>query len=76
MDRLGDDSVRQDLKQGVGGSPLLTDAELAAFDEFYKLVGPDREQNMRSVHGLISEWMHYTTGHLSHAPPYTFMQID
>ncbi|XP_029697098.1 caprin-1b isoform X1 [Takifugu rubripes] len=47
LDRLGDDSVRQDLKQGVGGSPLLTDAELAAFDEFYKLVGPDREQNMR-----------------------------
>uniref|UniRef100_A0A3B4WUH7 Cell cycle associated protein 1b n=1 Tax=Seriola lalandi dorsalis TaxID=1841481 RepID=A0A3B4WUH7_SERLL len=47
LDRLGDDTVRQDLKQGVGGSPLLTDADLAAFDEFYKLVGPDRDQNIR-----------------------------
>lgn len=52
LDRLGDDTVRQDLKQGVGGSPLLTDADLAAFDEFYKLVGPDHEQNMRLVQGF------------------------
>ncbi|XP_036963081.1 caprin-1b isoform X2 [Acanthopagrus latus] len=49
LDRLGEDTVRQDLKQGVGGSPLLTDADLAAFDEFYKLVGPDRDQNIRLV---------------------------
>lgn len=49
LDRLGDDTVRQDLKQGVGGSPLLTDADLAAFDDFYKLVGPDRDQSIRSV---------------------------
>ncbi|XP_028285700.1 caprin-1b isoform X2 [Parambassis ranga] len=47
LDRLGDDAVRQDLKQGVGGSPLLTDRDLAVFDEFYKLVGPDRDQNVR-----------------------------
>uniref|UniRef100_A0A8C6UL78 Cell cycle associated protein 1b n=1 Tax=Neogobius melanostomus TaxID=47308 RepID=A0A8C6UL78_9GOBI len=47
LDRLGDDTVRQDLKQGVGGSPLLTDADLTALDEFYKLVGPDRDQNIR-----------------------------
>uniref|UniRef100_A0A669BM58 Cell cycle associated protein 1b n=1 Tax=Oreochromis niloticus TaxID=8128 RepID=A0A669BM58_ORENI len=47
LDRLGDETVRQDLKQGVGGSPLLTDADLAAFDEFYKLVGPERDQNIR-----------------------------
>uniref|UniRef100_A0A3Q3JG30 Cell cycle associated protein 1b n=1 Tax=Monopterus albus TaxID=43700 RepID=A0A3Q3JG30_MONAL len=47
LDRLGDDTVRQDLKQGVSGSPLMTDADLAAFDEFYKLVGPDRDQNIR-----------------------------
>lgn len=52
LDRLGDDTVRQDLKQGVGGSPLLTDADLAAFDEFYKLVGPDRDQNVRLVLGI------------------------
>ncbi|KAM9854664.1 caprin-1b isoform 2-T2 [Aulostomus maculatus] len=47
LDRLGEETVRQDLKQGLGGSPLLTDADLAAFDEFYKLVGPDRDQNIR-----------------------------
>lgn len=52
LDRLGDDTVRQDLKQGVGGAPLLTDADLAAFDEFYKLVGPDRDQSVRLVHGI------------------------
>ncbi|XP_063335521.1 caprin-1b isoform X2 [Pelmatolapia mariae] len=47
LDRLGDETVRQDLKQGVCGSPLLTDADLAVFDEFYKLVGPERDQNIR-----------------------------
>ncbi|XP_058502266.1 caprin-1b isoform X1 [Solea solea] len=46
LDRLGDETVRQDLKQGLCGSPLLTDADLAAFDEFYKLVGPDRDQSV------------------------------
>lgn len=50
LDRLGDDTVRQDLKQGVGGSPLLTDGDLATFDEFYKLVGPDRDQSIRLVY--------------------------
>ncbi|XP_054475518.1 caprin-1b isoform X2 [Anoplopoma fimbria] len=49
LDRLGEDNVRQDLKQGVGGSPQLADADLASFDEFYKLVGPDRDQNVRLV---------------------------
>uniref|UniRef100_UPI0037E73DC3 caprin-1b isoform X1 n=1 Tax=Semicossyphus pulcher TaxID=241346 RepID=UPI0037E73DC3 len=47
LDRLGEETVRQDLKQGVSGSPLLTDADLTAFDELYKLVGPDRDQNVR-----------------------------
>ncbi|KAM4734094.1 LOW QUALITY PROTEIN: caprin-1b [Anableps anableps] len=47
LDRLGNEAVRQDLKQGVGGSPLLTDGDLATFDEFYKLVGPERDQNVR-----------------------------
>ncbi|XP_054632611.1 caprin-1b isoform X2 [Dunckerocampus dactyliophorus] len=47
LDRLGDESVRQDLKQGVGGSALLTEVDLMAFDDFYKLVGPDRDQNIR-----------------------------
>ena len=54
LDRLGDDTVRQDLKQGLGGSPLLTDADLTAFDEFYKLVGPDRDQNVRLV-----DWINF-----------------
>ena len=53
LDRLGDSTVRQDLKQGVGGSPLLTDGDLAAFDEFYKLVGPERDQNVRLVKSLL-----------------------
>jgi len=49
LDRLGDDSVRQELRQSAGGSPLLTEADLGALDEFYKLVGPDRDQNVRWV---------------------------
>ncbi|XP_051917497.1 caprin-1b [Hippocampus zosterae] len=46
LDRLGDELVRQDLKQGT---VPLTDVDLAAFDEFYKLVGPDRDQKIRLV---------------------------
>ncbi|XP_077953594.1 caprin-1-like isoform X3 [Gasterosteus aculeatus] len=49
LDRLGEDNVRRDLKQGVGGSPMLTDVHLAAFDEFYKLVVPDCDQSVRLV---------------------------
>ncbi|KAM4743646.1 caprin-1a isoform 4-T4 [Anableps anableps] len=48
LDQLGEDGVRQDLKRpDSAGSPLLTDADLAAFDEFYKLVGPDRNCDIR-----------------------------
>ncbi|KAM9377119.1 caprin-1b isoform 2-T2 [Pholidichthys leucotaenia] len=47
LDRLGDSTVRQDLKKGVCGIPLLTDGDLATFDEFYKLLGPERDQNVR-----------------------------
>ncbi|XP_043981963.1 caprin-1b isoform X3 [Gambusia affinis] len=49
LERLGDEAVRQDLKQGVGGSPLLTDGDLSTFDEFYKLVGPERDQSVRLI---------------------------
>ncbi|XP_034032149.1 caprin-1b isoform X2 [Thalassophryne amazonica] len=49
LDRLGDETVRQELKQGVSGFPLLSDTDLTALDEFYKLVGPDRDQNVRLV---------------------------
>ncbi|KAM9817177.1 caprin-1a [Neosynchiropus ocellatus] len=48
LDQLGDDNVRQDLKQpGAYGSPLLTEAELTSLDEFYKLVGPERNYDFR-----------------------------
>uniref|UniRef100_A0A672JKL3 Cell cycle associated protein 1a n=1 Tax=Salarias fasciatus TaxID=181472 RepID=A0A672JKL3_SALFA len=48
LDQLGEDSVRQDLKQpDASGSSLLTEADLTAFDEFYKLVGPDRNYDLR-----------------------------
>uniref|UniRef100_A0A4W5L9Q6 Cell cycle associated protein 1a n=1 Tax=Hucho hucho TaxID=62062 RepID=A0A4W5L9Q6_9TELE len=47
LDRLGDEQTRQDLKQPVAGSPLLTDANLTALDSFYKLVGPERDHDVR-----------------------------
>ncbi|XP_028257224.1 caprin-1a isoform X2 [Parambassis ranga] len=48
LDQLGDDSVRQDLKRpDTSGSPLLSDADFTSLDEFYKLVGPDRNYDVR-----------------------------
>ncbi|XP_050990998.1 caprin-1b isoform X2 [Labeo rohita] len=47
LDRLGDESVRQELLQGAGGPLLLTESDLTSLDEFYKLVGPERDQNIR-----------------------------
>lgn len=48
LDQLGDDSVRQELKRpDATGSPLLSDAELTSLDEFYKLMGPDRNYDVR-----------------------------
>lgn len=48
LDQLGDDSVRQELKRpDATGSSLLTDADLTSLDEFYKLVGPDRNYDVR-----------------------------
>ncbi|CAK6969770.1 caprin-1a isoform X1 [Scomber scombrus] len=48
LDQLGDDNVRQDLKRpDASGSPLLTDADLTSLDELYKLVGPDRNYDVR-----------------------------
>ncbi|XP_045889098.1 caprin-1a isoform X1 [Micropterus dolomieu] len=50
LDQLGDDNVRQDLKRpDATGSPLLTDADLTSLDEFYKLVGPDRNYDVRLI---------------------------
>uniref|UniRef100_A0A3B3RJI5 Cell cycle associated protein 1 n=1 Tax=Paramormyrops kingsleyae TaxID=1676925 RepID=A0A3B3RJI5_9TELE len=45
LDKLGDENVRQELKQ----VSLLVDEDLTAIDEFYKLVGPERNQNVRLV---------------------------
>lgn len=62
LDQLGDDTVRQDLKRlDASGSPLLTDSDLAFFDEFYKLVGPDRNYALRyEVHvSLFRKWDHH-----------------
>uniref|UniRef100_F7CJ15 Cell cycle associated protein 1 n=2 Tax=Ornithorhynchus anatinus TaxID=9258 RepID=F7CJ15_ORNAN len=47
LDKLGDDEVRSDLKQGLNGVPILTEEELTTLDEFYKLVEPDRDMSMR-----------------------------
>ncbi|XP_016301303.1 caprin-1-like isoform X3 [Sinocyclocheilus anshuiensis] len=47
LDRLGDESVWQELLQGAGGPSLLTEGDLTSLDEFYKLVGPERDQNIR-----------------------------
>ncbi|XP_042338638.1 caprin-1a isoform X1 [Plectropomus leopardus] len=48
LDQLGDENVRQDLKRpDASGSPLLTDADLTTLDELYKLVGPDRNYDVR-----------------------------
>ncbi|XP_058486305.1 caprin-1a isoform X2 [Solea solea] len=48
LDQLGEDGVRQDLKRpDATGSPLLTDADLTSLDEFYKLMGPDRNYDVR-----------------------------
>ncbi|XP_054131257.1 caprin-1 isoform X3 [Melozone crissalis] len=47
LEKLGDDEVRSDLKQGSNGVPVLTEEELTVLDEFYKLVYPERDMNMR-----------------------------
>ncbi|XP_075694110.1 caprin-1 isoform X2 [Rhinoderma darwinii] len=47
LDKLGDEEVRSDLKQGLSGVPVLSDEELAVLDEFYKLVEPDRDPTVR-----------------------------
>ncbi|XP_016407011.1 caprin-1-like isoform X3 [Sinocyclocheilus rhinocerous] len=47
LDRLGDETVWQELLQGAGRPSLLTEGDLTSLDEFYKLVGPERDQNIR-----------------------------
>lgn len=49
LDQLGEERVRQELRQVERGDdgPLLTEAELTGLDDFYKLVGPERDPNVR-----------------------------
>ena len=47
LDKLGDDDVRTDLKQGLSGVPILSEEELSLLDEFYKLVDPERDMSLR-----------------------------
>lgn len=47
LDKLGDEEVRSDLKQGLSGVPVLSEEELSVLDEFYKLVEPDRDPTLR-----------------------------
>ncbi|XP_069077958.1 caprin-1 isoform X2 [Pleurodeles waltl] len=47
LDKLGDDEVRTDLKQGLSGVPVLTEEELSLLDDFYKLVEPERDPHRR-----------------------------
>ncbi|KAM9302264.1 caprin-1 [Gastrophryne carolinensis] len=47
LDKLGDEEVRNDLKQGLNGVPVVADEELSLLDEFYKLVEPDRDPSVR-----------------------------
>ncbi|XP_043825775.1 caprin-1 isoform X2 [Dromiciops gliroides] len=47
LDKLGDDDVRSDLKQGVNGVPILSESEMSVLDDFYKLVQPERDMSMR-----------------------------
>lgn len=50
LDQLGEDNIRQELKRvDATGAPLLTDADLTSLDEFYKLVGPERNYDVRYV---------------------------
>ena len=47
LDKLGDDEVRTDLKQGLNGVPILSGEELSLLDEFYKLADPERDMSLR-----------------------------
>uniref|UniRef100_A0A671SUD6 Caprin-1-like n=1 Tax=Sinocyclocheilus anshuiensis TaxID=1608454 RepID=A0A671SUD6_9TELE len=47
LEQLGEESVRQDLTQSSGDAPVLTESELTGLDEFYKLIGPERDSSVR-----------------------------
>ncbi|XP_072278206.1 caprin-1 isoform X2 [Pyxicephalus adspersus] len=47
LDKIGDEEIRNDLKQGLNGLPVVSEEELTLLDEFYKLVEPDRDPSIR-----------------------------
>lgn len=48
LGQLGEDNIRQELKGAdASGAPLLTEADLTSLDDFYKLVGPERNYDVR-----------------------------
>ncbi|KAM4810500.1 LOW QUALITY PROTEIN: caprin-1-like [Rhinophrynus dorsalis] len=47
LNKLGDEEVRSDLKQGLNGVPIMSDKELSLLDDFYKVVEPDRDPTVR-----------------------------
>ncbi|XP_061101228.1 caprin-1-like isoform X2 [Conger conger] len=59
LDRLGEDGVRQELKQAGEASALLSDTDLSALDEFYKLVGPEPDPNTRLTEQFEQASLHY-----------------
>ncbi|XP_051962672.1 caprin-1-like isoform X1 [Xyrauchen texanus] len=58
LDQLGEESVRGDLTQSSGEAPLLTESELTALDEFYKLIGPERDFSVRLAEQFEEASMH------------------
>ncbi|XP_027034267.2 caprin-1a isoform X1 [Tachysurus fulvidraco] len=60
LDQLGEESVRQELRQERGNDgPLLTEAELTGLDDFYKLVGPERDPNIRLTDQFEEASVHF-----------------
>uniref|UniRef100_A0A672ME41 Caprin-1-like n=1 Tax=Sinocyclocheilus grahami TaxID=75366 RepID=A0A672ME41_SINGR len=58
LEQLGEESVRQDLTQSSGDTPVLTESELTGLDEFYKLIGPERDSSVRLAEQFEDASMH------------------
>uniref|UniRef100_A0A8C1GI81 Cell cycle associated protein 1a n=1 Tax=Cyprinus carpio TaxID=7962 RepID=A0A8C1GI81_CYPCA len=58
LEQLGEESVRQDLTQSSGDAPVLTESELMGLDEFYKLIGPERDSSVRLAEQFEEASMH------------------
>ncbi|XP_073693255.1 caprin-1a isoform X2 [Garra rufa] len=58
LEQLGEESVRQDLTQSSGDAPVLTETELTGLDEFYKLIGPERDSSVRLAEQFEEASMH------------------